>query len=202
MIDQVFNNRYRVVRILGSGVSGLIYLAADTRHPDCPVCVIRQLKLPTKNPQALRSLQFLLTHKSETLERLAQTNQNPELLNYFVENKKFYLVEEYIPDHPLTTLKKSGQQPKDDQGLIRFQEMLTLAGKPPEPEVESPLVSTSTQTSIADSGNWEIFPEKPVPKPTNQSRRKRWHWLILAGGISLAIGIGLIGLLRQNPDRA
>ena len=96
MIDRIFNNRYRVVRILGFGSTGPIYLAADTQHPDFAVCAIRELKLPHQNSHSLTQLQFLLVHKSEALARISQTNPYPEILNFFIAERKFYLVEELM----------------------------------------------------------------------------------------------------------
>jgi len=203
MINQVLNNRYRIVRVLGSGTSGLIYLAADNRHPDFSVCVIRQLKIPKKNSQALNRLEFLLARKPEALERLRQNNQSPEILDFFVEDKNFYLVEEFLPGHPLNPPAANGQLQAEDQGVLRLQEMLSLLEPEPEVLVEPPLRHVLSHEHSLDFESLEPQVATSSPGNLHTGLRRKYLRLALAGGVVLAIFIAAVLLLQsQNQTKA
>ncbi|UWU46660.1 hypothetical protein APLC1_1381 [Limnospira platensis C1] len=44
IIGQLLDGRYRIVQILSSGAFSQTYLAADTRRPGHPQCVVKQLR--------------------------------------------------------------------------------------------------------------------------------------------------------------
>jgi tetratricopeptide (TPR) repeat protein len=203
MINQVLNNRYRIVKVLGSGTSGLIYLAADIRHPDFILCVLRQLKLPRQNSQAQTRLQFLLARKTDVLERLAQNHHSPEILDYFVEDQKFYLVEETLPGHPLNPVGENGQHQSEDQGVLRLQEMLEMLRQTPEPVLEQPPRQAVAQQPGSDSESLERTPViRSVQNPQTDQSRKLF-WLTLAGGAVVIVVIGLVLLFQsQNQTKA
>ncbi|MFM2060999.1 MAG: serine/threonine-protein kinase [Cyanobacteriota bacterium] len=47
----LLNNRYQVIRTLGSGGFGETFLAQDTNMPSQRLCVVKQLKPIHNNPQ-------------------------------------------------------------------------------------------------------------------------------------------------------
>ncbi|MCP2731674.1 protein kinase family protein, partial [Limnofasciculus baicalensis] len=196
MIERILNNRYRVIRILGAGNSGLIYLAADTKDPHFPVCAIRELKITHQNYDVVTRLEFLLAHKPETLLRLTKTDSDPQVLNFFVEERKFYLVEDYSTTVHSSPCKKFGQVSVADPGMLRFQEMLALLGSTGEGdrEVSSPeaIVPSSVKNTEKFTNSVEI-----ISKPSQKPGARRILGLILAGGVAL-IAIAIPILITQS----
>jgi len=90
------SNRYKIVRVLGSGGFGETYVAEDTQRPGQPQCVVKQLKVVTDNPNVLHLARRLFRTEADALERLGQHPQIPQLLAFFEEGQEFYIVQELI----------------------------------------------------------------------------------------------------------
>ncbi|GAA6617882.1 protein kinase domain-containing protein [Scytonema sp. NUACC26] len=99
----LLNNRYRVLRTLGSGGFGETFLAEDTQMPSQRRCVIKQLKPIQDNPQVYELVQQRFQREAAILEDLGEgSSQIPRLYAYFSDNGQFYLVQEYIEGQTLT----------------------------------------------------------------------------------------------------
>ena len=97
MIPAVLNNRYRIIQTLGKGGFGKTFLAEDTHLPSQRICVIKQLKPLTDKPHVYQFMQERFAREAAILEELGEgSEQIPKLYAYFVENEKFYLVQELI----------------------------------------------------------------------------------------------------------
>ncbi|MEH2278041.1 MAG: CHASE2 domain-containing protein [Nostoc sp.] len=101
--------RYKIVKVLGSGGFSETYIAVDTQRPGNPRCVVKQLKPASTKPEALRLARRLFNSEAQTLEKLGTHSQIPQLLAYFEEDEEFYLVQEQIIGHPLNQELPTGR---------------------------------------------------------------------------------------------
>ena len=92
----MLDRRYKITKYLSKGAFGRTFLARDTRRPNHPICVVKQLELRHSNPDYLRQAIELFEREAITLEKLGKHSQIPTLLAHFEIDGEFYLIEEYI----------------------------------------------------------------------------------------------------------
>ena len=127
MIGQTLRRRYKITKELGKGGFGKTYLA---EYPvDLPVtpqynCVIKELiKLPT--PEINTEERF--KKEAAILFKLGKNHsQIPELYDFFEENRKFYLVQEYIDGQDLSYEITSGQEWSEAEVIHLLEEILEV----------------------------------------------------------------------------
>jgi serine/threonine protein kinase len=107
--DPLLHERYLMLKSLGSGGFSETFLAKDTLSPDDSLCVVKCLKQspepPPKSPNSggLQASVKCFNPEVQTLYQLGRlTPQIPALLDHFVENQTFYLVQEYIEGQTLS----------------------------------------------------------------------------------------------------
>jgi WD40 repeat protein len=112
----LLKNRYRVVSILGTGGFRRTFLGVDESESNQQWCVIKQL-IPISLVSESESnaewpkLIALFFQEFEALKVLGNQSQIsiPRVLDYFEENKKIYLVQEFIEgENLLQELKEEG----------------------------------------------------------------------------------------------
>ncbi len=125
-MGKLLGGHYQFIKVLGFGELGQTYLAADVRVPTHPKCVIKQIKLPTKNLNTLKFILSFLTKKAKILEKLGKHPQIPQMLSYFAQEQDFYLVQEFIPGEALTAELLPSQPMTETQVISLFQDVLDI----------------------------------------------------------------------------
>lgn len=110
----IIHGRYRIISFIGQGAFGETYVAEDTQSPGL-VCLLKYLRPQMNTPAVLKIAEERFRLEADVMRRLGNSNQQiPQLYNYFQENQKFYLVQEYIEgqnlEQELNTQLKSESQ--------------------------------------------------------------------------------------------
>ncbi|BAT53950.1 Serine/Threonine protein kinase [Nostoc sp. NIES-3756] len=102
-METLLDNRYRVIRTLGSGGFGETFLAEDSQMPSNRRCVVKLLRPIHNNPQIYQLVQERFQREAAILEDLgSHTDQIPTLYAYFQSNTQFYVVQEWVEGDTLT----------------------------------------------------------------------------------------------------
>ncbi|ARV60770.1 protein kinase [Nostocales cyanobacterium HT-58-2] len=125
---KILDGRYKIVKVLGSGGFSETYIAEDTKLPGNPLCVVKQLKPANSKPEQLAVARRLFSSEAQTLQKLGNHKQIPQLLAYFEEEEEFYLVQEFIVGHALSQEMPSGRQLEEAAVIEILRDLLqTLA---------------------------------------------------------------------------
>ena len=116
-MDSLIGGRYQIINNLGKGGFGETFLATDTHLPSQKLIVIKRLQqLNYQHKVSVNLITDLFKKEAKILEDLGQHCPHiPTLYAYFVENDRFYLVQEYIEGKSLL-----------DVGVITSQECLRI----------------------------------------------------------------------------
>ncbi|NEQ38078.1 MAG: SUMF1/EgtB/PvdO family nonheme iron enzyme [Okeania sp. SIO3I5] len=109
---KILRNHYKIIDSLGSGGFGDTYLAEDLDLPGNPKRVVKHLSPKEQLEQLSKQSdqRILLDDAKKRFEKEAKTldklgkdsDQIPELFDYFQEGTEFYLVQEYIEGHDIS----------------------------------------------------------------------------------------------------
>ncbi|MGK7918421.1 MAG: GUN4 domain-containing protein [Trichodesmium sp.] len=88
--------RYRALKIIGQGGFGRTFKAVDELKPSQPFCVIKQFFPELQGTQNLEKAAELFAQEAVRLESLGKHPQIPELLAFFTQDNRQYLIQEFI----------------------------------------------------------------------------------------------------------
>ena len=94
---RLFKNQYVIIHRLGQGGFGTTYFAKDITAARPLCCVIKQLKYKSQTSIELERSQRRFQREARMMARLGNHAQMPGLLSHFIDDGKFYLVQEHVP---------------------------------------------------------------------------------------------------------
>lgn len=92
----LLKERYRAIKPIGQGGFGRTFLAVDEDKPSKPRCVIKQFYPQAQGTNTVQKAVELFTQEAVQLDELGKHPQIPELLAYFTQDDRQYLVQEFI----------------------------------------------------------------------------------------------------------
>ena len=95
-------SRYRAIRLISKKQFSLTFLAVDTQETVFKNCIIKQFTFQGIGSNNLQQASKILNKKGEILKKLNNHLQIPQLLDYFIEREKSYLIYEFIEGQSLT----------------------------------------------------------------------------------------------------
>jgi eukaryotic-like serine/threonine-protein kinase len=123
---KILRQRYKIIKLLGSGGFGDTYLAIDIDLPNHPKCVVKHLK-PNSNPAVLQVVRRLFESEAQVLYRLGNDHdQIPRLFAHFEEQGEFYLVQEFVDGEDLSQEIISGQRLSETEVTKLLREILEV----------------------------------------------------------------------------
>ncbi len=99
----LLKERYRAIKVLGQGGFGRTYLAIDQDRLNAS-CVIKQFLPQVQGTGALEKATELFYQEAIRLNDLGVHPQIPDLLAFFTQDKRQYLVQEFVPGMNLQKL--------------------------------------------------------------------------------------------------
>ena len=126
MLGNTLVGRYQIISHLGDGGFGETFVACDTHLPGLPQCVVKKLKPQATDPLNLETARRLFDTEAQVLYKLGIHDRIPQLLAYFEENAEFYLVQEFIAGHDLSTELAPGKIFSQEEVISLVQEILSI----------------------------------------------------------------------------
>nr|WP_244887718.1 bifunctional serine/threonine-protein kinase/formylglycine-generating enzyme family protein [Anabaena cylindrica] len=105
----VLQDRYRAIRVIGAGGFGRTFLAVDEQRLDTP-CVIKQFLPQQSGSAALEKATELFKQEAVRLRDLGKHSHIPDLLAFFPQEGRLYLIQEFIEgENLLHELQRKGK---------------------------------------------------------------------------------------------
>ena len=98
----LLKEKYRPIHPIGKGGFGRTFLAVDETESSKSRCVIKQLYLETQNSLILKKATQLFLQEAARLNDLGNHPQIPSLIDHFEQQKRLYLIQEFVEGQTLT----------------------------------------------------------------------------------------------------
>jgi serine/threonine protein kinase len=110
-IGEVLHRRYRILKVIGQGGMGCIYLAEDNRLKGRN-CALKEVEYALSlGDQLIKEARQQFKKEATVLAKLDHPNL-PKVSDYFSQKSRDYLVMDYIPGDDLRTLISKSKQNK------------------------------------------------------------------------------------------
>jgi serine/threonine protein kinase len=111
MLGKLLNERYLILKQLGTGGFSTTYLCRDRSLPNDPICVVKVIE---QNHPDLNDVEVerLFMREAQILYKLSKHPQIPLLLARRMENNERYLVTEYVEGDDLAQLTQQKRLPQ------------------------------------------------------------------------------------------
>jgi len=190
MIGETLDGHYRVLSLLGTGRCGHTYLGLDIKATPEVRCVIKQFEPEAKDTLSLRKAKYLFAREVKILQILGKSDRIPDLLGYFRQGEKFYLVHEYVEGKDLT--HELGEQPwQDVQVLGLLKEILEIVEVAHQEKVIHQDIKPSNIIRRKSDGKLMLIDFGSVKKINNQMANSE-------GNTSLTKPIGTPGYMAPE----
>jgi eukaryotic-like serine/threonine-protein kinase len=129
IVGKIVSERYRILKELSHEDFSTVYLAEDISSPGNSKCKIERLQ-PQYNSEILgsqswRNIQRLFVDQGNTLKKLSQHPQIPQLLACFEKDREFYLVREFVDGDSLEQILDE-HLIDESEAIVWLQEILTI----------------------------------------------------------------------------
>src|SRR5512139_2336812 len=119
---QTLNNRYQVIRPLGAGGMGAVYCAHDPAL-NRPVAIKQLQADPITGQLTAERIQAQFQREAQVLASLHHPNL-PRVTDYFSEDKRHYLVMDYIEGQTLQDLVRANSSGLDEAQVFDWADQL------------------------------------------------------------------------------
>jgi serine/threonine protein kinase len=110
----LLKDHFRGIKYLGEGGFGRAFVGIDEHRRNSP-CVIKQFLPLQQGSSALQKCIQLFEQEAELLEKLGKHPQIPDLLAFFEQDSKLYLIQEFVEGEDLLKeLQRKGRFTEDE----------------------------------------------------------------------------------------
>jgi eukaryotic-like serine/threonine-protein kinase len=95
-LETTIGGRYKLTNYLGGGTGDYTYLAENLHRQYQSPCIIKKLNPQGEQGTVLQQAETRFTRELTLLEKLGNHPQIPKLWDHFIDNREFYLVQEFI----------------------------------------------------------------------------------------------------------
>ncbi|MCL5036873.1 MAG: HEAT repeat domain-containing protein [Chloroflexi bacterium] len=117
--EQIINDRYRILSVLGKGGMGAVYLCEDVNSPGSRWAVKELQPAPFMEPGEQESCRIMFYREAEFLEKLSHPSI-PKFKEHFTQDGRSYLVMEYIQGKTLEEILKNGPLPFSESRVVEL----------------------------------------------------------------------------------
>jgi eukaryotic-like serine/threonine-protein kinase len=125
-IDTTIGGRYQLIGYLGGGTGEHTYLAENLHRQYQSPCIIKKLNPQGGQAAVWQQAEARFTRELSLLEKLGAHPQIPKLWDHFVENRDFYLVQEFVEGDDLSKELQQCQRLSERQVIDLLKDVLEV----------------------------------------------------------------------------